>query len=103
MYEKKSGKTLKLDKYMNRIAMILSGESIKNLTDAASEPIETQISHGNRKVINPWFCQEIKEISKEKRKAYLNYRILRTPEPCEIYRRIINETTTRVRQIKDQH
>ena len=61
---------------MNKIALLPAGKKYKkNIKDAASEALGTQTSHEDRKAAKtPWFCQEIKDKCKKKRKAYLNYR-----------------------------
>lgn len=78
----------------------------ENMETAAKEALGTRIitlnndKHPNK---TPWFHQEVKNICKEKRKAYLAYRSLKTPESHERYKRKRNETKALVRHLKNEY
>lgn len=77
----------------------------ENILNAAFEALGTRKVRSSNKSTNrtPWFRPEIKQKCKEKKQVYLQYLTLRTPKSYIEYKRMRNETTSLVRQIKNEH
>ena len=72
-----------------------------NILTAAKEALGTRTvkTPGIRKK-TPWFCEEIKQLSERKRKAFLQFKSSGTTTLYNIYKSIRNEVNIQIRQIK---
>jgi hypothetical protein len=48
----------------------------------------------------PWFCDRIASLAEEKRKAFIHFKSLKTPNSYDIYKGIRNYVNAKIRQIK---
>jgi hypothetical protein len=48
----------------------------------------------------PWFCDRITSLAGEKRKAFIHFKSLRTPNSYNIYKGIRNDVNAKIRRIK---
>lgn len=83
-----------------------SWEKLKrNINEAAVEALGTRKVKQRNKQPNktPWFCKEVKEQCKKKKKAYLKYMSTQVTEDHQEYKRVRNTTNNLVRQIKNRH
>ncbi|XP_030750802.1 uncharacterized protein LOC115878433 [Sitophilus oryzae] len=76
----------------------------ENICKGAKEALGTRtVSHNRRPNIKPWFTLEDKNITREKKEKYLQYKKSPTPENRNIYTEIRNRTNHRVRDIKEEY
>lgn len=76
----------------------------ENIYKSAKEALGTRtVSLSSRPNKKPWFTTEVKNITKEKKKIYLQYRAFPTPENQHKYKEIRNKVNNRVREIKEDY
>ncbi|XP_030750157.1 uncharacterized protein LOC115877947 [Sitophilus oryzae] len=76
----------------------------ENICKGAKEALGTRtVSHNRRPNIKPWFTLEVKNITREKKEKYLQYKKSPTPENRNIYTEIRNRTNNRAREIKEEY
>lgn len=76
-------------------------ETIKsNILTAAKEALGTRTVKIPGRTKTPWFCDEIKQLSERKRKAFLQFKSLGTATSYNTYKAIRNEVNIQIRQIK---
>lgn len=80
-------------------------EKIKsNLLSSATEALGTRkININGRKNDKPWFTEEVKELAKEKREAYITYRNNKTPTELDKYKVIRNRVNQAIKELKEQY
>ncbi|XP_030766837.1 uncharacterized protein LOC115890674 [Sitophilus oryzae] len=76
----------------------------ENICKGAKEALGTRtVSHNRRPNIKHWFTLEVKNITREKKEKYLQYKKSPTLENRNIYTEIRNRTNNRVREIKEEY
>lgn len=76
----------------------------KQIKEAANEVLESRkVNKNSNKNNTPWFTIEVKQLAKEKRKAYIQYLNDRTPEELQKYTQIRNRIKSEIRRIKEEY
>lgn len=73
----------------------------ENITNSATEAIGLRTTDTNKPKNKPWFTQEIKDLAREKREAYIKFINNRTPVEYERYKEIRNRTTNEIKLKKN--
>lgn len=76
----------------------------QNIIHSAKEAIgQRKININGRKNTKPWFTEEVKDLSKEKKMAYIRYINNRSPEEYQKYKVIRNRTNDGIKQLKKEY
>lgn len=76
-------------------------EKIKiNIKNSAKEALGEKTINTNKRNNKPWFTPEVKELAKEKNKAYIRYVNNRSVEEYQVYKKERNRTTNAIKQLK---
>lgn len=76
-----------------------------NILNAAREAVGTRKTNTTQQSRHrtPWFCEEIKQLARLKKGAFLNYKSIETDEEYKEYKTTRNMVNTKIRYIKSDY